>query len=101
MERFKELLEIFATRPGRRTHVVRFKPTDAFTKNAWYKSHRDYVEDLFKKDGYQVTQHHHNYKTDKELTNCGLIYCLSDSVLDPLVEVWGIEGVSIRRIIDG
>lgn len=100
MKLFEQRIKEHATNEGRKVHTVRFKPTDAFTKANLFKTHRAYVEYLFKEDGFEVTQHNHIYETDDKLTKCGLIYSLTDSVIEPMVEVHGIEGVNIRRRIE-
>lgn len=100
MKLFEQRLKEQATDLGRKVHTVRFNPTDCFTKANLFKSHREYVEYLFKEDGFDVIQHHHIYETDTKLKKCGLIYSITDSVIQPMYEVHGIEGVSIRRRIE-
>lgn len=97
MKLFEQRLKEHAANEGRKVHTVRFNPTDAFTKASIFKKHRDYVEHLFNEAGYEVIQHHHMYETDTKLKKCGLIYSLTDSVIQPMVEVHGIVGISIRE----
>ncbi len=94
MHTYKELLEKFGE--NRTKHAVRFQPADAFTKQSMFKNHREYVAYLFLNEHkMDVIQHHHNYDESGNVRNCGLIYSLTDSVIQPMVEVWGIEGVSV------
>jgi len=50
---------------------------------------------LFKLKGKKVLKYAHTYSEDGSILECGLIYARSDSDIDPFMEIWGIEGVSI------
>jgi len=63
--------------------------------NMAFKNHRDYVAHLFKLKGKKVLKYAHTYSEDGSILECGLIYARSDSDIDPFMEIWGIEGVSI------
>jgi hypothetical protein len=93
---YKQLLEKFGE--GRDKVAVRFQPSDAFLKGSIFKNHRKYVEHLFQGVGVQVMQHEHHYNESGEIRECGLIYCRTDSDIMPLIEVWGIVGLSVRRL---
>lgn len=105
MHDFKDLLKEFGG--NRSKYVVRFSPLDCFDKATTrdgmigkFKSHREYVEFLFESEyGLKVIQHHHNYNDDGTVRKCGLIYTKTDSVIKDMIEVWGIEGVSVAARI--
>jgi len=98
MLEFKDLLKEFGE--GRTKLVIRFDPKDAFTKSNIFKTHRDYIEYLFKTEhGMDIIQYEHHYDhelAEPKVKECGLIFSLTDSAIQPMVEVWGIVGVNIR-----
>jgi hypothetical protein len=104
---YKDLLKKFGE--GHQIVVVRFSPTDAFTKNSAdkrvlgrFKTHRDYIEKLFREEyNMKVVRHGHIYDYTTEtprVVKPGLIFSISDSALAPLFEVWGIVGESVAAI---
>lgn len=95
MKTYRDLVIDHGT--GHTKVTVTIIPSDVFTKNSLYRDHRHYVESLFKDKGYEVTRHNHTYSGDA-VKDCGLIYCRSDSDLDPRLEVIGIVGKSIKAI---
>lgn len=72
---------------------------DAFKYNHLYKSHRDFIEKLFKDKGLEVTRWNHDYNS---LTGAhpqlGLVYLANDSVIMPGLEVHGLVGHNVRTI---
>ncbi len=101
---FNDVLKEFGE--GRTKLAVRFDPLDAFNKASRlpgmigkFKTHRDYIEYLFKEEhNMKVIQHEHQYdheRTEPKIKKCGLIFAKTDSVIKEMIEVWGIVGVSI------
>ena len=62
-----------------------------------YKSHREYVEAMFKKEGVEVYRWHHNYHSlDTNNPEMGLVYLMNDSVIVPGMEVHALIGHNAR-----
>lgn len=95
---YKDLLIKFGE--GRPKVCIRFDPKDPFTKNYLFKrGHREMIEHLFMSEyKMKVIKHAHTYDHTVErptVLEPGLIYAASDSEIHPMVEVWGIVGVSV------
>ena len=93
----KDLFKKFGE--GRAKVAVRFSPQEVFNKTFLFKNHREYIKHLFKTEhNMEVIQFEHNYNDDSTVRKCGLIFTKTDSDLVDMVEVWGIEGVSVVAI---
>jgi hypothetical protein len=58
-----------------------------------FKTHREYIEHQFKKDGIEILRHSHNYSSlDGSHPQLGLVYLANDSELQPGIEVWALIG---------
>lgn len=101
MATYKEVLEKFGQ--GKSKVVIRIDPSEAYTFNYAFKTHRNYIKHLFAQKGLEILRYNHTYNDDGSIKECGLVYSRSDSDLNPYMEVWGIEGVSVRptEVVDG
>lgn len=101
MAAYKELLKKFAK--GKSKVCVRVDQKDCYNMNRLFKTHRHFIEWLFQQKGLEVVRHAHVYNDDDSIKEPGLIYAMSDSNIDPHMEVWGIVDVSVKSIgvVDG
>lgn len=62
-----------------------------------YKNHRDFIADVFRARGLEVTRWHHEYLGDNSVSKWGLVYSRADSDTRTIVEVFGIVGENLRE----
>lgn len=93
---YKELLNKFGK--GKSKVSIQIRPDACYLFNNMFKTHRHFVEFLFKSKGLEVIRHGHIYNDDGTVKEPGLIYSRTDSEIDPHMEVWGIVGVSVKPI---
>lgn len=63
-----------------------------------HKNHRDFVEALFRKKGYEVTRFGHVYAPDGSVSKWGLVFERADSEIRTLIFAKGIIGENIQPI---
>lgn len=67
-----------------------------------YKTHREFIEAMFKKEGVIVTRFSHNYSSlDGPHPELGLVFLANESVIDEKLEVHALIGHNARYKNEG
>jgi hypothetical protein len=83
---------------GKTVVKVEIDEHSIFENTITFKTHREYVEYLFKKKGYKVTQFGHKYSPRGDIEKWGLVFERADSEVRTLIFANGIVGVNIQPI---
>ncbi len=61
-----------------------------------YKSHRDFIADVFRAKGLEVTRWNHEYLNDNTVSKWGLVFARADTDVRAIIEIFGIVGENLR-----
>ncbi len=61
-----------------------------------YKTHRDFIADIFRGKGLEVTRWNHEYLGDNTVSKWGLVFARADTDVRAIIEIFGIVGENLR-----
>ena len=78
--------------------TIRISDQTILNNTHLYKTHREFIASVLKKQSLSVTRWTHEYGVLGSIKKWGLVYTRSDSEIDPAMEIHGIVGENIERI---